>query len=50
MADAPPLTPHLLVVDVGAHPHWTGQITGLRLDPGNGATAAEFAIDYARGK
>ncbi len=35
-----------LRIDVGAHPQWTGQITGLRIDPGGGAREGEFAIDY----
>ncbi len=31
-------------------PNWAGQkITALRLDPGNSADSAEFAVDYVRG-
>ena len=30
---------------------WAGQtITAIRIDPGNGATSGEFAIDYVRGE
>jgi hypothetical protein len=36
-------------LDVGRHPAWAGQtITGVRLDPGDGATGGELAIDYVR--
>ncbi len=40
---------HELRIDVGAHPQWAGQITGLRIDVGGGASEGEFAIDYIRG-
>jgi len=37
-------------IDAAAHPLWKGgTITAIRLDPGNGAADAEFAIDYIRG-
>jgi hypothetical protein len=40
---------HEYRVEVGNHPQWTGQtITSLRLDPGNAAQSAEFALDYLR--
>jgi len=49
-----PLVPdgqfHTLTVDVGKHPRWTGVITGLRIDPGGGVSAGQFAIDYVRGR
>ncbi len=41
---------HEYRIPVGEHPQWKGQtITELRIDPGNGARQAEFAIDYVRG-
>ena len=41
---------HEYRLPVGEHPQWKGQtITELRIDPGNGARQAEFAIDYVRG-
>lgn len=41
---------HEYRIPVGQHPRWIGQtITELRIDPGNGAPKAEFAIDYVRG-
>ncbi len=39
---------HELQIGVSDHPHWTGQITGLRIDLGGGAESGEFAIDYVR--
>ncbi|MHB8897509.1 MAG: hypothetical protein ACYC6Y_02040 [Thermoguttaceae bacterium] len=37
-------------LDLGRHPNWAGQhVTALRIDPGSGVRAAEFAIDYVRG-
>ena len=39
---------HELRIDVGAHPLWRGEVTGLRIDPGGGAAAGEFGIDYVR--
>jgi hypothetical protein len=41
---------HTLKVDLSSHPGWTGEITGLRIDPGGGAAAGEFSIDYIRGR
>ena len=35
-------------IDVGSHPLWNGNITSLRMDPGGGAQAGEFAIEYIR--
>ena len=41
---------HEYRLEPGRDPSWSGQtITGLRIDPGNGAASAEFAIDYVRG-
>jgi hypothetical protein len=41
---------HVYRIDLAKHLQWAGQkITAIRLDPGNGAAAAEFAIDYIRG-
>ncbi len=41
---------HEYRIPVHEHPQWKGQvITELRIDPGNGASKAEFAIDYVRG-
>lgn len=41
---------HEYRIPVGQHPEWKGRtITELRIDPGNGAAKAEFAIDYLRG-
>jgi len=41
---------HEYRLEPGKHPGWAGQvITALRIDPGNGAAAGEFAIDYVRG-
>ncbi len=41
---------HEYRLEPGQDPMWSGQtITGLRIDPGNGAPSAEFAIDYLRG-
>ncbi len=41
---------HEYRLDLSRHPRWSGQtITALRLDPGNGARAGEFAVDYIRG-
>jgi hypothetical protein len=38
-------------LEPGRDPTWSGQtITGLRIDPGNGAPSAEFGIDYLRGE
>ncbi len=40
---------HTYRLDMVAQPAWHGQtITGIRLDPGNGAEQGEFAIDYVR--
>ena len=40
---------HTYRLEPGRHPQWAGQtITGLRIDPGNGAAQAEFAIDWIR--
>jgi hypothetical protein len=41
---------HEYRLEPGRDPAWSGQtITGLRIDPGNGAPSGEFAIDYLRG-
>jgi len=41
---------HEYRLEPGKHPSWAGQtITALRLDPGNGAPSAEFAVEYLRG-
>jgi len=41
---------HEYRIEPGKHPLWAGQtITGIRIDPGNGAPEGEFAIDYVRG-
>ena len=41
---------HEYRIEPGKHPLWAGQtITGIRIDPGNGATSADFEIDYLRG-
>jgi hypothetical protein len=41
---------HEYRLEPGRDPMWSGEtITGLRIDPGNGAPSAEFAIDYVRG-
>jgi len=41
---------HEYRLELGKHPAWSGQtITGLRIDPGDGGTGGEFAIDYVRG-
>jgi hypothetical protein len=35
--------------EVGKHAQWAGQtITAIRLDPGNGASSGEFAVEYLR--
>ena len=40
---------HEYRLEVGKHPAWSGQtITGLRIDPCDGAPSGEFAIDYLR--
>jgi len=40
---------HEYQIELGQHPAWRGQtITGLRLDPSNGARSGEFNIDYLR--
>ena len=37
-------------IELGTHRWWAGQtITGIRIDPGGGATAGTFAVDYVRG-
>jgi uncharacterized protein (DUF885 family) len=37
-------------VEMARHPRWSGQtITALRLDPGNGAALADFAVEHVRG-
>ena len=42
---------HDYVLRPGEDPGWAGQvITALRLDPGNGASNAIFALDYLRGE
>jgi len=41
---------HEYRLEPGSDPNWAGQkITALRIDPGNAATSAEFAVDYVRG-
>lgn len=41
---------HTYHVPLAGHRHWDGQrIVTIRLDPGNGAAEAEFALDYLRG-
>lgn len=41
---------HEYVLNPAVHPLWSGQtITALRIDPGNGALSADFAVDYIRG-
>jgi len=41
---------HEYVLNPARHPLWSGQtITALRIDPGNGALSADFAVDYIRG-
>jgi hypothetical protein len=41
---------HEYRLEVGRHPLWSGQtITAIRIDPGNGAAGADFAIDHVRG-
>jgi hypothetical protein len=41
---------HEYRLEPGRHPGWSGQtITALRLDPGNGAASAEFAVEFVRG-
>jgi hypothetical protein len=41
---------HEYRLDPGRHPLWAGQrITAIRLDPGNGAAAAEFGLEFVRG-
>jgi hypothetical protein len=41
---------HEYRLEPGRHPRWAGQtITALRLDPGNGAASAEFALESVRG-
>ena len=41
---------HEYRLEPGKHPGWAGQvITALRIDPGNGAAAGDFAIDTVRG-
>jgi hypothetical protein len=38
-------------LDLGEHPGWKGHtITAIRVDPGSGANAAEFAIGSVRGE
>jgi hypothetical protein len=40
---------HEYRLEPGKHPLWAGHsITGIRIDPGNGAREGEFAIDYVR--
>jgi hypothetical protein len=40
---------HEYRLEVGKHPAWSGQtITGIRIDPSDGAPSGEFAIDYVR--
>jgi hypothetical protein len=40
---------HEYRLEPGRDPAWSAQtITGLRIDPGNGAPSGEFAIDYVR--
>ena len=40
---------HEYRLEVGKHPAWSGQtITGIRIDPSDGAPGGEFAIDYVR--
>lgn len=41
---------HDIRIPVGSHPEWTGHITGLRIDPGGGATSGKFAIAHVRGE
>jgi len=41
---------HEYRLEVGRHALWSGQtITAIRLDPGNGASQAEFAVEWVRG-
>jgi len=41
---------HEYRLEVGRHALWSGQtITAIRIDPGNGASQADFAVDYVRG-
>jgi hypothetical protein len=41
---------HEYRLEVGRHALWSGQtITAIRLDPGNGASQAEFAVECVRG-
>ncbi len=41
---------HEYRLEVGKHAAWAGQtITGLRIDPSDGAPSGELAIDYVRG-
>ena len=41
---------HEYRLEPGRDPAWAGQtITAIRIDPGNAAPSAEFAIDYIRG-
>ena len=41
---------HEYRIELGTHRWWSGQnITGIRIDPGGGATAGTFAVDYVRG-
>ena len=40
---------HEYRLEPGKHPLWAGQtITTLRIDPGNGAPSADYAIDFIR--
>ncbi|MBN1420514.1 MAG: hypothetical protein JXP34_17175, partial [Planctomycetes bacterium] len=42
---------HEYRLEPGAHARWAGQtITALRIDPGNGAPSAAFAIDFIRAR
>jgi hypothetical protein len=41
---------HTYRIELGTHAGWAGQtIAGIRIDPGNGAAAADFALVYVRG-
>jgi hypothetical protein len=41
---------HEYRLELGKHAAWAGQtITGIRIDPCDGAASGEFAIDYVRG-
>ncbi len=42
---------HDYLIDVGTNPMWRGKaITGVRLDPENGATGSDIQVDFVRGE